>query len=207
MPARRKKLDLSLASHRTVAVRQQVRTEWQRQNIRANVPCHEVATSTSDGNFCSSRFSSIRHVPTSPSQRHAARRASRPACFNARCNCARDSMRVASSPPGPPRGTLPHPCPAPCSRGPRAPFVSSQWSCSHSSSVACNVLNAASIAGSQFCMFRERISVRASLIMSWSSYCVLSLAFSMVAATEYIIRSCSPGFACRQKWRGTATRP
>mmetsp|Transcript_108312 Transcript_108312/g.323910 ORF Transcript_108312/g.323910 Transcript_108312/m.323910 type:complete len:226 (+) Transcript_108312:791-1468(+) len=180
-PATRSTRGLSVPSHRSIEPCQQDRTRCHRQSTWAQDPCQAVASSTADGKSCSSRSSSNRQRRTSSSQRQAARWASRPACFSARWSCARHSMREASSPP---RATLPQTCPPSGPRGPRAPFVSSQWSCSHSSRVCWRMPKARSSVGSHNCMLRDTISARASLMTSCSSNCVLSRASSMLTATQ-----------------------
>mmetsp|Transcript_43286 Transcript_43286/g.137664 ORF Transcript_43286/g.137664 Transcript_43286/m.137664 type:complete len:226 (-) Transcript_43286:613-1290(-) len=180
-PRMRSTRGLSVPSQSSMAPCQQDLATCQRQIIRARDPCQDAASSTAEGNICSSRSSRSRQRRTSSSQRQAARRASRPACFSARWSCARHSKRAASSPP---RGTLPQAWPLSGPRAPRAPFVSSQWSCSHSSRVCCRMLKARSSVGSHICELREMISVRASLMTSCSSNCVLSRASSMVTATQ-----------------------
>mmetsp|Transcript_86069 Transcript_86069/g.221620 ORF Transcript_86069/g.221620 Transcript_86069/m.221620 type:complete len:213 (+) Transcript_86069:503-1141(+) len=167
-PAMRKTRGLRVPIHRSTAPWQRVLVHGQRQSTCSQEPCQDDATSTADGYRRSSRSSRIRQRLTRSSQRQAARRASRPACLRARWSSPRLSMRVASRvfpASSPPRGMLPQPWP-PASLGPRAPLVSSQWSCSHSSSVACRVLKARSRSGSHICMLRDEISVRASLITS-----------------------------------------
>mmetsp|Transcript_16265 Transcript_16265/g.47541 ORF Transcript_16265/g.47541 Transcript_16265/m.47541 type:complete len:226 (+) Transcript_16265:654-1331(+) len=180
-PRTRSTRGLSAPSQSSTAPCQQERATCQRQSMPKQGPCHDAASSKAEGNICSSRSSSSRQRRTSSSQRQAARRASSPAFFRAVWSWARHSRRVASSPP---RGTLPQPWLVSGGRVPRAPFVNSQCSCSHSSRVSCRTLKACSSLGSQICTLREAISVRASAMTSWSSNCVLSRASSRLTAAQ-----------------------
>mmetsp|Transcript_65745 Transcript_65745/g.189565 ORF Transcript_65745/g.189565 Transcript_65745/m.189565 type:complete len:256 (-) Transcript_65745:481-1248(-) len=176
------------------------------QMPRAQEPSHDAASSAADGYICSSRSCNARHCRTSSSHRQAARRASNADCFRERCNSTRLGKRDASSPP---RGTLPQLLWIPPSArfAFRAPWVSSQCNCSDSSSVSWRTSKARSIAGSQVCTLRVTISMRASLITSCNSNCVLNRASSIATAMQCNHLSCELGLASRQSSLGTAANP
>mmetsp|Transcript_146218 Transcript_146218/g.379945 ORF Transcript_146218/g.379945 Transcript_146218/m.379945 type:complete len:250 (-) Transcript_146218:566-1315(-) len=204
-PAMRRTRGRNTCSQSKMMACQIDRAERELQKTRTQESCQEAASSPAEGYICSCSSSSRRQRWMSPFHLHAARRASKPACFNERCKSPRVSR--CGTPP-PPRGKPPQPwVPRLAPLDLWAPLVSSQWSCSHSSNVCCRMPKAFSSEASHMCAFLQATSLRASLMYSCNSYCVLNLASSSATALQYEVANCSLGFARHQRCRGTATSP